>query len=122
MLLADETVATAVSIRSAASTSGFAAAGSALAGVVVGSDTSSDISQHDEASTRASFGFGQPMSEQLQENGPDCRHAAIVAPGTKARNKTTISEILFKRALKRVASIRNKHTIDLVRGARQALA
>ena len=112
-VLMEETGATAVSIRSAASTSGFADAGSAVAGVVVGSDAPSDISQHDEASTRTSSGFGQPVSEQLQEAGPDCRHAAIVAPGANARNKTANSKILVERAFKRVASVRSKHTVDL---------
>ena len=121
MLPTDEIFATVVSIRSAASTSGFADAGSAVADTAVGSVAPSDISQHDGASTRTSFGFGQPMSEQLQEDEPDCRHAATVAPGANARNKTANSKILVERAFKRVASVRSKHTVDLEQSARKGL-
>jgi len=119
-VLTDETVAIASSIRSTASTDVFAPAGNTVAGAIVGSDAPSDISQHDETSTLTSFGFGQPVSEQLQDNVPDCRHAATAAPGANARNKTTISNILVERAFKRIASIRNKHTVDFVRSARPA--
>jgi len=119
-MLMEETVAVAVSMRSAASASGCDDAGSAVTGVVVGSDEPSDISQHDEASTRTSTGFGQPVSEQ-QDDEPDCRHATTVAPGVNARNKTANSKILVERAFKRVASVRTKHTVDLERSARRGL-
>jgi len=74
-----------------------------VVGVVVGSGARFDILQQDPLSTRVSTGSGQSASGQ--QHGAACRHAAIVAPGAKARNKTAISRILVERWFKKVTSV-----------------